>query len=166
LIIVNKDKEYEKYEQGKNSCPNCETKFLYHGTKIEYSSEILPNNFKVGRDCWYGLGIYFSDQIDYARYYWNGLQHVNKIPKIDESFSLIASEVYYDRTKRKQIYNFNYYIKLDHMPNNIEIFDKYKDKIIEKNSIHYVEVSGENTYVIPQDEKPDKIYWKRICYYL
>ena len=52
------------------------------------------------------------------------------------------------------------------MPNNIEIFDKYKDKIIEKNSIHYVEVSGENTYVIPQDEKPDKIYWKRICYYL
>ncbi len=159
LIIVNKDKEYEKYEEGKKSCPNCETKFLYHGTKIEYSSEILPNNFKVGSDCWYGLGIYFSDQLDYARYYWNGWNtknsNINKIPKIDESFSLIASEVYYDRTKRKQIYNFDYHIKLDHMPNNIEIFDKYKDKIIQKNGIHYVEVSGENTYLIPQNEKPD-----------
>lgn len=36
------------------------TKFVYHGTKIEYSSSILSDNFLVGKDCWYGLGIYFT----------------------------------------------------------------------------------------------------------
>jgi len=159
LIIVNKDKDYDEYNKRKEECNNLKTKFLFHGTKIEYSSEILPNNFKVGKDCWYGLGIYFSDQLDYARYYWNGWDTenscINKIPKIDESFSLIVSEVYYDETKYEQIYDFKYHIKLDHMPDYNEIFNKYKEKIIQKNGIHYVEVDGKTTKVFPKNEKPN-----------
>ena len=42
------------------------------------------------------------------------------------------------------------------MPNNIEIFNKYKNKIVQKNGIHYVEVSGKDTRVIPQNKKPNK----------
>lgn len=97
IIIVDKGRQFDEYQTSKSNCSNCQTKFLFHGTKIDSSSLILPSNFRVGKDCWYGLGIYFTDQIDYARYYWNGWDTINscinKIPKIDESFSLIASEV-------------------------------------------------------------------------
>ena len=151
LIIVNKDSQFKIFQSNKSACPNLRTKFLYHGTKIEYSSEILPSNFKVGRDCWYGLGIYFTDQIDYARYYWNGWTTenscINKIPKEDELFSLVVSEVYYDNSKFKEITDLSKYIKLDHFPDEDEIFKKYKDKIVQKNGIHYVEVDGESTNV-------------------
>ena len=152
IIIVDKGRQFDEYQTSKSNCSNCQTKFLFHGTKIDSSSLILPSNFRVGKDCWYGLGIYFTDQIDYARYYWNGWDTINscinKIPKIDESFSLIASEVYYDKSKFKQIFDFSKNITLDHMPDENEIFVKYQNKIVQKNGIHYVEVNGENTRVI------------------
>ena len=153
IIIVDKGKQFDDYQENKSNCNNCQTKFLFHGTKIDSSSLILPSNFRVGKDCWYGLGIYFTDQIDYARYYWNGWDTlnscINKIPKIDESFSFIASEVYYDKSKFKQIFNFSKRVVLDHMPDQKEIFVDNKDKIVQKNGIHYVEVNGKNTKVIP-----------------
>ena len=153
IIIVNKDKQFDDYQLNKSKCSNCQTKVLFHGTKIEYSSKILPTNFKVGKDCWYGLGVYFTDQIDYARYYWNGWDSeescVNIIPNIGESFSIIASEIYYDKNNFLQIYDLNKKVKLNEMPDKNEIFEKYKDKIVQKNGIHYVEVNYGNCEVIP-----------------
>jgi len=155
IIIVDKGKQFDEYQTNKSNCNNCQTRFLFHGTKIDISSQILPSNFRVGKDCWYGLGIYFADQIDYARYYWNGWNTINscinKIPKIDEPFSLIASEVYYDKSKFQQIFDFSKCQKLDEMPKEKEmerILEEYKNKIVQKNGIHYVEVEGKNTHVI------------------
>ena len=155
IVIVDKGREFDEYQSNKSNCNNCQTKFLFHGTKIDASSKILPSNFRVGKDCWYGLGIYFTDQIDYARYYWNGWDTVNscvnKIPEIDESFSLIASEVYYDKSKFKQIFDFSKKVVINQMPNEDEIeqvFKEYKNQIVQKNGIHYVEVSGLSTHVI------------------
>ena len=105
IIIVDKGRQFDEYQTSKSNCSNCQTKFLFHGTKIDSSSLILPSNFRVGKDCWYGLGIYFTDQIDYARYYWNGWNCLYEIPNIGESFSLVVSEVYYDKSKFKQIYD-------------------------------------------------------------
>jgi len=105
IIIVNKDEQFDIYQSKKSKCSNCQTKILFHGTKIESSSKILQTNFKIGTDCWFGLGIYFTDQIDYARYYWNGWNCLYEIPNIGESFSLVVSEVYYDKSKFKQIYD-------------------------------------------------------------
>ena len=45
------------------------------------------------------------------------------------------------------------------MPDYNEIFNKYKEKIIQKNGIHYVEVDGKTTKVFPKNEKPNnKLY--------
>ena len=135
-VVINKDEFTKDYEFNKLNCKNCTTKFVYHGTKIKYSSSILTDNFLVGKDCWYGLGIYFTDQIEYARYYWDGWKCINQIPKMNESFSLVVSEIFYDKTKFKQIYDYKNAITLQKPPKEEEIFGKYKDKIIDKNGSH------------------------------
>ena len=153
LCIINKEEFAKDYELNKQFCQNCTTKFVYHGTKIEYSSSILSDNFLVGKDCWYGLGIYFTDQLEYARYYWNGWKYINEIPKMNESFSLIASEIFYDKTKFKQIYDYNYAIKLNDFPKDEQIFGEFKKKTVQKNGVHFVEVEGKNTHIITQNKK-------------
>ena len=75
-------------------------------------------------DCWYGLGVYFSDQLEYVRYYWNGWKYINNIPKMNETFSLLASEIFYDKNKFKQIYDYKIAIQLKKSPDDEEIFGK------------------------------------------
>ena len=152
-VVINKEEFTKGYEFNKLNCKNCTTKFVYHGTIIDYSSSILTDNFRVGKDCWYGLGIYFTDQLEYARYYWNGWKYINEIPKMNESFSLIASEIFYDKTKFKQIYDYNYAIILKDFPKEEQIFGEYKNYTVEKNGVHFVEVEGKNTQVITQNKK-------------
>ena len=152
-VVINKEEFKKEYDFNKLKCKNCTTKFVYHGTKIKYSSSILTDNFLVGKDCWYGLGIYFTDQLKYARYYWNGWKYMNKIPKMNESFSLVASEIFYDKTKFKQIYDYNYAIKLKDFPKDEQIFGQFKNKTVQKDGVHFVEVEGENTQVITQNKK-------------
>ena len=68
LVVMNNDSFKKKYQEEKSKCPNCETKILFHSTHINYSSKILTTNFIVGKDNWYGMGVYFADQFDYAKY--------------------------------------------------------------------------------------------------
>ena len=51
-----------------NACENCETRYLLHGTMIDPISYILTNEFKYPRRSFYGLGIYFTDMIDYVSF--------------------------------------------------------------------------------------------------
>ena len=151
LVINNKDKEKMDYEERKKKCPNCETKILFHATKISFSSKILTTNFKLSNDCYFGKGVYFSDQLDYVKFYYknssstttesssNELQQngpLQAITKLDGSFSIVVSEVYYDKTKFKQIYDYNHSF----------------DEII-KNGIHYAEVDSRSFFVINENKK-------------
>ena len=157
LVIVKNDYLNNEFQNNKLNYQNCVTKYLFHGTRIDFSSKILQTNFKVGRDHWYGLGIYFTDQIDYARYYWNGWDTpnscINKISRVDEKFSILISEIFYDKNKFKHIHDYSLKIVLKDSPNEEDIFTKYKDKIVRKYGIHYVEVSWETTKEISQDKK-------------
>ena len=81
LVSINKDNQKDNYERTKKDCPNCETKLLFHATQIQYSSSILTTQFKVGRDNWFGLGVYFSDQFDYIQYYYSSL--IGFLPKLN-----------------------------------------------------------------------------------
>lgn len=145
LVIVKNDYINDEFQNNKLNCQNCVTKYLFLGTTIDFSSQILQTNFKVGRDHWYGLGIYFTDQIDYARYYWNGWDTpnscINKISRVDEKFSILISEIFYDKNKLKHIHDYSLKIVLKDSPNEEDIFTKYKDKIVQIYGIHYVEVS-------------------------
>ena len=156
LVSINKDKQRDAYYEEKSKCPNCEVKILLHATEIKWSSKILTTEFKVGRDNWFGLGVYFSDQLDYIQHYYS--KNIGFIPRIDDSFSVVVSEVYYDKTKFKQIYNNNdYYVVIDHFPTEDEIKKTYKNKTIQKNGIHYIEVEPVTTHPIAQNGKVNGI---------
>ena len=150
LVSINKDKQRDTYETEKNKCPNCIKKILLHATQIKWSSKILTTDFKVGKDNWFGLGVYFSDQLDYIQFYYNGM--IGFIPKINDTFSVVAAEVYYDQTKFQHIYNNeDYYVVLDHLPTEDDINNKYKDKTVQKNGIHYAEVDSVTTNPIDKN---------------
>ena len=153
LVVINKDKQREKYEQAKSQCPNCETKILFHATQIKFSSEILTTNFIVGKDNWFGMGIYFADQFDYAKYYYNRNDNFALLPKMNDSFSIVVSEVFYDKTKFRHIYDESLHKILNKTPTEEEINGVYNNYAVPKNGIHYIEVDGENGVVINEQKE-------------
>ena len=57
-----------------------------------------------------GEGVYFTDSLDFAWFYSsenddNHYDNINKIPKLGQSFTFVASEIYYDRNKFDIVYD-------------------------------------------------------------
>ena len=69
-IIENRDEFEYKFKQ--DICPNMIKKILYHGSQIDPISKILTTEFKYAKRLFYGMGIYFSDIIDYITFYTGG----------------------------------------------------------------------------------------------
>ena len=107
IIII--DKNDDEYQRAKNNCRNIETKILFHGTKIDAITGILSEQFFDARIAIFGPGVYFTDMLDYAWYYAGEEYRGNFeiIPRIGNSFSFVASEIFYDRNKRVTVYNNN-----------------------------------------------------------
>ena len=90
----------EAYRTGKLHCNNIRTKFVFHGTKSSSISRILAGNFLHASVHFFGIGAYFTDLLDYSWFYaaetdneFEKFKNVSRIPKINESFSLVASEI-------------------------------------------------------------------------
>lgn len=152
-VSNNKENEKNKYEERKRNCPNCETKILFHATKISFSSKILTSNLNLSKDNFFGLGIYFSYQLDYVKYYYNFPETYTTITKLNETFSIIVSEVYYDKTKFKHIHDYSKSVFLMTIPNEEDIIMKYRSKTVEKNGIHFAEVDTLSCSVINENKK-------------
>ena len=83
--------------------------------------------------------------IDYSWYYAsenNNRENFNRIPKVGESFSVVASEIYYDKNKLQIVYNTDtedqevvkYGIRCDNV--------NYESRIMSKN-----ELKGYNRFI-------------------
>ena len=105
IFLIDKEKGF--YLSEKNKCENRITKILYHGTKTEAAIGILSTQFNPSKSHAIGLGVYFTDLLDYA---WNYSRN-NRfcIPRVGESFSFVASEVYYDNSKYEFVFGYNTY---------------------------------------------------------
>jgi len=110
----------EKYKSGQLHCRNLQKKILFHGTKSKAISNILAGHFRHANVHIFGKGVYFTDLIDYAWYYGseseNNRENFYAMPKVKDSFSFIASEVYYDKSKFDQVYDNKK--RDDEVPNN------------------------------------------------
>ena len=101
----------EDYNSGQLHCENIEKKILFHGTNSNCISLILGGHFKDSNCAIFGPGVYFSDLLDYTWYYADdsgqkaSRENFNKIPKINDSFSFIVANVYYDKDKFEQVYD-------------------------------------------------------------
>ena len=111
----------------------------------------MTTNFILSKDNYFGLGVYFADQLDYVKYYYNYPETYCTITRLNESFSIVVSEVYYDKTKFKQIYDYSKSVFFDYMPNEEQI-KRYESKKVEKNGIHFAEVDTRSCAVIDQNK--------------
>ena len=111
LVIMERE-DFERFENERKKCPNREDSILFHGTNIEPISCILTGIFKKSIESGYqhGKGVYFTDLLDYCWFYGgtNNRINKNKIPKINETFTLIACSTYYDRNGFRQVYDEKY----------------------------------------------------------
>ena len=121
-------------------------RILYHDSQINPISNILTDEFKYERKTYCGMGIYLSDIIDYISF--NRRDNFGKTVSINSTFSFIASEVFYDNTKFKQINDMNLNApELDHFPSYNEIKQKYPNKIVEPNGIHFIRLNNEGNSI-------------------
>jgi len=111
LVIIER-KDYITFENERNRCPNRVDRILYHGTNIEPITNILTEMFRksVTEHYQHGKGVYFTDLLDYCWFYGgiNNRDNINRIPKINETFTLIACSTYYNQYGFRQVYDCNY----------------------------------------------------------
>ena len=109
LVVIERE-DFEKFEKEREKCSNRVDRILYHGTSVKPICSILNEHFKKSVDKCYqhGKGVYFTDLLDYCWFYGNekdNRANINKIPQINQIFTLIASYVYYDREMYKKVIN-------------------------------------------------------------
>jgi len=98
-----------KFLESMNKCPNMISKFLFHGTHIEPISKIITNGFLYPRKTFTGMGIGFSDMLDYTLFFSGGKNYSTRreyfgcILPVDTTFSCVSSEVYYSHNKKRDI---------------------------------------------------------------
>ena len=137
-----------KYLKAKEDCPDpVITRYLFHGTQIDPISKIITGGFLYTRKPFYGMGIYFSDMLDYVSFYSGGndfysrRDNFGKILPVNSTFSCVSAEVFYCKGLKKEIYDFSYMVKeLNHFPTYEEIEKGYKEKMVETNGVHYARV--------------------------
>ena len=158
LAILEKEEENEEeYKSKRDACPNIVKRILYHGSQIDPISKKLTDEFKYTRRAFYGMGIYFSENIDYISFYCgkdqkNRRDNLGNIVPVNSSFSFIASEVFYDKNKFRQIKDMSLYVpELDHFPSYDELKTNYSEKMVEPNGIHYIKVNNENDTLSEKD---------------
>ena len=111
LVIIER-KDFDKFERERTKCPNRVDKILYHGSQIDSISSILMDQFiKSEKQYQFGKGVYFTDSLDYCWYYGGTVdnrKNMDTIPNIDDTYTLVASFVYYDKNRCKQVVNSHY----------------------------------------------------------
>ena len=142
-----------------NKCPNLVVKYLFHGTQIDPITNIITEGFKYTRKAFYGMGIYFSDMLDYVSFYAGGKDYntrrfyFGKILPVNTTFSCVSAEVYYSRNKKRDIFDFSLRVPdLDHFPTYEEINSKYHEKMVEKGGVHFARVEPKHGQVRKKED--------------
>jgi hypothetical protein len=144
-VQIYQHKRRREFVENLKNCDNVEARYLLHGTQIDPIALILTDEFKYTRKAFYGMGVYFTDMIDYVSFYCGGnslrtrRKLWNKIIPVGDTISCIASEVYYDINKKNKIYKPSV-VELDHFPTYDEIEKDYKEQMVEENGINFIEV--------------------------
>ena len=154
-------KRRRQFVEDLKKCDNVEARYLLHGTQVEPISLILTDEFKYTRKAFYGMGVYFTDMIDYVSFYCGGDSYGtrrdlwNKVIPVGNTISCIATEVFYSKDKKNKIYDFIGPVTLDHFPTYKELQDKYEDKMVKENEINCIEVETIKGHALKSKEGID-----------
>lgn len=139
-IVIIEREDFEIFEKERKECPNKVDRLLFHGTGIEPVSLILTGYFKKSiYKCYqHGRGVYFTDLLDYCWYYGgkDNRDNLNKIPKVNETFSLIACCIYYNKDGWRQVYDEKYDPQKNEI--NFALVDAETETLIEPDRTKFV----------------------------
>ena len=160
-VSIYQHRRRKEFVENLHNCDNCEVRYLLHGTQIDPISKIITSDFKYTRKAFYGMGIYFSDMIDYISFYSEYKEGCRtnwaKISPVGKTISCVGTEVFYDKDKKKYIFDNNLRVPiLDHFPTYEELQKNYEDKMVEKNGIHFVRVEPSGGDVIKNENDVEK----------
>ena len=83
-------------------------KYLFYGFQIDPISKNIINDILYSCKPFYGMGIYFSDMLDYISFYNGGnnykdrSKNIGKTLQVGDTFSCISAETYYDNDYKKK----------------------------------------------------------------
>jgi ubiquitin len=111
-MVIMEREDLQIFEKERKNCPNRVDSILYHGTSIEPISCILTGYFRKSTERCYqhGKGVYFTDMLDYCWFYGgtNNRCNGNKIPEVDDTFTFIASAIYYNKKGFRKVKDCKY----------------------------------------------------------
>ena len=111
-MVIMEREDLQIFEKERKNCPNRVDSILYHGTSIEPISCILTGYFRKSTERCYqhGKGVYFTDMLDYCWFYGgtNNRCNGNKIPEVDDTFTFIASAIYYNKNGFRKVKDCKY----------------------------------------------------------
>ena len=149
----------KQFVETMHQTPNLVVKYLFHGTQIDPISKIITGGFRYTRKAFYGMGIYFSDMLDYVSFYAGGKnfddrrENFGRILPVNETFSCVSAEVYYSQAKKKDVFDFSLWVKtLDHFPTYEELKRDYSDKMVEKGGVHFARVEPNQGRIRKKEE--------------
>ena len=147
----------KQFVETMHQTPNLVVKYLFHGTQIDPISKIITGGFLYTRKAFYGMGIYFSDMLDYVSAggtnFANRRKNFGSILPVNETFSCVSAEVYYSQAKKKDVFDFSLWVEtLDHFPTYEELKRDYPDKMVEKGGVHFARVEPNQGRIRKKEE--------------
>jgi hypothetical protein len=159
-VSIYQHRRRKEFLEKLKKCENPIVRYLLHGTTIDPISLIITDDFKYTKKAFYGMGVYFSDMIDYISFYcgeyidgWR--TNWKKIIPVGETISCVGAEVFYSRGKKKYIYNdkLKVFPWLKEFPTYEDLKSRYNDKMVEPNGVHFIKVEPEDGWLL----KPETI---------
>ena len=148
-------KDNIKYFEESKKCQNKITKYLFHEKQSNMETESNNNTLNYSKKPYFGMGIYFTDSLDYIAY--KARNKNNELISINSSFSCNISQIYYDNKLKKDVINFDYFNKeLDHFPTYEEICSNSSNKKVVKNGLHFVRIKADSGQLVNENELKNK----------
>ena len=111
---------------------------MFHGNQIDPISKIITGGFRYPRSSFYGIGIYFSDILDYVQFYGGEeayeerRKNFGKFLPVGKTFSCVETEIFYDKNKKENVYDYKYFVNELDFTSYDELKSKYPDNMVEK----------------------------------
>ena len=147
------------YLKSMAGCSNLIRTYLFHGTQIDPISKIITTGFAYAKKAFFGMGVYFTDMLDYASFYCGGIdletrrKFFGKTLPVNTTFSCVGAEVYYAKDKIKYIFDYSYLVdELNHFPTYEELKTNYRDKMIPQYGVHIATVEPDQGHVRKKEE--------------
>ena len=160
-ISINLNVNFENFVQNKNNCENCVSKCLFHGTRKEIVTKIVKEGFLYSKRAYIGMGIYFTNMLDYVIFYCGGnsfgtkRENWGKIIPVGKTFSCVGTLVHYNENKKKEIHDSEF---LEEEKGNSEFLTynqirrNYPTKMVEKNGVHTSKIELVTGKILNSDE--------------